>query len=181
MNKLFCIPEGNKNKRFLIGELGQNNILCIGINPNTADEKNLDPTSGNIKRITSENGYDGWVLANLYPKRKSKAIDLEQEPDADLIAENAKIIESFILENNINDVWIAWGNDIQKRKYFKESVITLLKIFMNQKMNVYAIRMNDSGEPTHPVTRNINRFFKGVSPIKLMDFDTVSYLEKLLR
>lgn len=181
MNKLFCIPEGNKSKRFLIGEIGTNNILCIGINPNTADEKNMDPTSSNIKRITSENGYDGWMLANLYPKRNSKAENLEPEPDLDLISENVKVIETFILKNNITDVWIAWGNDIQKRKYFKESAIKLLEIFLNQKINIYVIRVNSSGNPTHPGAYNINKFFKGVSPIKFIDFDTISYLERLLK
>lgn len=182
MNNLFCIPEGNKNKRFLIGEKGNNNILCIGINPNTADEKNLDPTSSNIKKITSENGYDGWVLANLYPKRNREAKNLEQESDSDLILENVKIIETFILENKISDVWIAWGDDIQKRRYFKESAIKLLEIFLNHELNIYVIRVNiRSGNPTHPVSRNMNRFFKGVSPIKLIGFDTDSYMKKLLK
>lgn len=181
MNKLFCIPEGNKDKRFLIGEIGSNNILCIGINPNTADERNLDPTSSNIKRISSENGYDGWILANLYPKRNKKAEYLEQEPDSNLISENVKSIETFIIQNKITDVWIAWGDDIQARKYFKESAIKLLEIFMNLEMNIYVIRVNGSGNPTHPGAYNINRFFKRVSPIKLIGFDTVSYMEKLLK
>ncbi|MGF7140039.1 DUF1643 domain-containing protein [Roseimarinus sediminis] len=128
MNNLFCIPEGNKDKRFLIGEIGNSNILCIGINPNTADENNLDPTSSNIKRITTQNGYDGWVLANLDPRRNSKAENLEQEPGLDLILENVRIIEAFILENNITDVWIAWDFMNVRKKQWEDDLFKRAEI-----------------------------------------------------
>ena len=44
-------------------------MLAIGLNPSTANEDNLDPTSRNIQAIAQKNECDGWWLVNLYPKR----------------------------------------------------------------------------------------------------------------
>ena len=47
-------------------------MLAIGLNPSTANEDNLDPTSRNIQAIAQNNGCDGWWLVNLYTNRTSK-------------------------------------------------------------------------------------------------------------
>ena len=36
-------------------------MLAIGLNPSTANEDNLDPTSRNIQAIAQNNGCDGCV------------------------------------------------------------------------------------------------------------------------
>ena len=49
-NKIVCIPENDKHKRFLLGQHGTRELLAIGLNPSTANEHKL-VTSRNIKAI----------------------------------------------------------------------------------------------------------------------------------
>ena len=70
-NEIVCIPKNDTTKRFLIGKKGQHEMLAIALNPSTANEDKLDPTSKNIELIANNNGCDGWWLVNLYPERIS--------------------------------------------------------------------------------------------------------------
>ena len=66
-----CIPNNDTQIRFLLGEGGRKELLAIGLNPSTANEITLDPTSRNIQTIAKNNDFDGWWLVNLYPLRTS--------------------------------------------------------------------------------------------------------------
>ena len=71
-DKIVCIPENDKHKRFLLGQRGKRELLAIGLNPSSANEHKLDPTSRNIKTIAQNYDYDGWWLTNLYALRTPK-------------------------------------------------------------------------------------------------------------
>ena len=94
--KLLCFPIENSSNRFLLGKKGKRNLLCIGINPNSANQQKLDPTSKNVSRIAKNQGYDGWFLMNLYPKRTPKVALLETKVDRDLCKENLDFITDFL-------------------------------------------------------------------------------------
>lgn len=55
--------------RFMLGEVGENPIICLGINPSTANDEKDDSTISKIRKIASENNCDGWIMLNLYPQR----------------------------------------------------------------------------------------------------------------
>ena len=57
---IICNPPDDNNKLFLLGKKGSIEMLAIGLNPSTANEDNLDPTSRNIQAIAQNNGCDGW-------------------------------------------------------------------------------------------------------------------------
>ena len=57
---IICNPPDDQNKRFLLGKKGGNEMLAIGLNPSTANEDNLDPTSRNIQAISSSVSSDIW-------------------------------------------------------------------------------------------------------------------------
>ena len=59
-NKIICIPKNDSHKRFLLGQRGTRELLAIGLNPSTANEHKIDPTSRNIKIIANNNGCHGW-------------------------------------------------------------------------------------------------------------------------
>ncbi|WP_019039722.1 DUF1643 domain-containing protein [Psychroflexus tropicus] len=82
--KYFCLPENDNEKRFALGKKGKRNLLCIGLNPNTANELKLDETTRNVERIANDNGYDGWLMANLYPTRNPKGYQLDNQADEKL-------------------------------------------------------------------------------------------------
>ncbi len=61
--------------RYILGEKGDRILACIGVNPSTAYPENLDPTLNSVKNIALHNGFDGWVMYNLYPQRSTNPKD----------------------------------------------------------------------------------------------------------
>lgn len=182
-DKIICIPPNNPSKRLLLGKKGRQNILCIGINPNTADSVHLDPTSRNVERIAQNNGYDGWFLVNLYPERTAKVALLETCPDQELFQENLIFIKKFILDPkfNIDTIWLAWGNDINSKKhsYLKKSAQLLFRSLSKIPLTFVVIGTNNSGHPTHPSPQAIaQKFRKEHHHLALTPFDFESYLSK---
>ena len=80
-------------------------MLAIGLNPSTANEDNLDPTSRNIQAIAQNNGCDGWWLVNLYPKRTSKPSKLPKKVNQAIVKGNTDFIQELIHnDNNISKI-----------------------------------------------------------------------------
>ena len=91
LNKQDDIPKGwlylgNSEERYLLGQPGKNNLLVFGVNPSTASagENNLDPTIRKVRKVAEAEGFDGWIMVNLYPKR---ATEFNWFPVADYAAE----------------------------------------------------------------------------------------------
>lgn len=176
MNNRFSFPENDKTKRYLLGELGNNNILCVGLNPSTADKDVTDPTSISIEKIAYNHSYDGWVLVNLYPKRTSKPKMLEILADKDAIKRNYQHIEEAIKKYNIQNVWLAWGNNVVERKYFNDCIVNLSQVLQKFDLNILSIGTNDTKHPTHPSPQAINMKFKNGKKVELIKFDFEEYL-----
>ena len=64
--------------RYVLGRRGTNPLICIGINPSTADPTRLDPTLQSVDRIAKNNGFDGFMMMNVYPQRATVPNDLDQ-------------------------------------------------------------------------------------------------------
>ena len=67
---------GNKTERYALIQEGKRDIFIIGLNPSTADETKPDPTMRRTMQIAEFNGYDGFIMLNLYPQRSTKPKDL---------------------------------------------------------------------------------------------------------
>ena len=66
------IPEGwiylgNEKERYVLGQPGDKNILVFGVNPSTAVAGKDDPTIRKVRSISQHDGFDGWIMVNLYP------------------------------------------------------------------------------------------------------------------
>lgn len=177
MDTILCIPTNDNSKRFVLGKPGRRNLLCIGLNPNTANEVKLDATSKNFERIARDNGYDGWLLVNLYPTRNSKGKNLNYMADDTLFEQNLQHIEQLVNNTNfsIQNVLLGWGNDIQEKTYFKKSILAIFTSLASFELNYYAYRVNASGHPSHPSPLVINRFYTAKHPILLSSFDFENY------
>lgn len=183
-SKLICLPEKDSEKRFAIGKKGKRNLLCVGINPHTADSDRLDPTSRNVEKIALNNGYDGWILVNLYPKRTNNVYLLEEEPDKNLFWENLTLIKTIVRQNQFgfDKVWLAWGDgiDSSNHDYLKESAYHVYKMLTEFDYNFVSAGKNNSGNPTHPSPRAIAKKFSGkINEVKLIDFDFESYSSRI--
>ena len=75
-SKWLYVPCEYSEYRYILGTRGQKPLICIGINPSTAAPDNLDNTLKSVQRIASCNGFDSFIMFNLYPLRSSNPDDL---------------------------------------------------------------------------------------------------------
>ncbi len=89
--------------RFMLGEVGENPIICFGINPSTANDEKDDPTISKIRKIASENNCDGWIMLNLYAQVTPEPNELHKNQDFDI----------YLHEKNINIIKEIFKNKIE--------------------------------------------------------------------
>ena len=63
------VPPYYTEYRYILGTRGENPLICIGINPSTAQPGDLDNTLKSVERIARGNGYDSFTMHNIYPQR----------------------------------------------------------------------------------------------------------------
>lgn len=86
----------DNTSRYAMGMIGKNPLLCVGINPSTAEPNSLDPTLKSVARISEANGHDSWIMINVYPQRATDIDNLHIQKDYKLHIENMKYIENII-------------------------------------------------------------------------------------
>lgn len=106
----------DNSARFILGTIGANPIICFGINPSTAEPNKLDRTVDYVSRIAEFNGYDSFVMLNVYPQRATNPKNLHKVFSPELKSENERHIAAIIGGQNLT-LWAAWGGLITKRKY----------------------------------------------------------------
>ena len=76
--------------RYVLGRVGRRPLVCIGINPSTAQPGALDPTLKSVERLANANGFDSWIMFNVYPQRATDPNDMDKVPDRALCDENLR-------------------------------------------------------------------------------------------
>lgn len=138
--------------RFVLGEKGENPLVCIGVNPSTAEPGNLDPTLRNVKKFSKLLGYDGWIMLNLYPQRATNPNDLHENIDPILHIENWTHAHIIAEKYSPKTVWAAWGTLIEKRRYLISGLSRLHEVFMSAGASWITIgKLSKAGHPHHPL------------------------------
>ena len=88
------IPPVNTDIRLSLLKDGKNVLIVIGFNPSTADKDKKDPTMGSVLYHAENNGYDGFVMLNLYPLRSTSPDKLPNEIDPVIHQQNIEHINS---------------------------------------------------------------------------------------
>jgi hypothetical protein len=137
--------------RFVLGTPGANPLICVGINPSTAEPGSLDPTINLVERTAVRNGFDSFIMLNVYPQRATKPRDLHREIDEILKRENERHIARIVRERSVT-LWAAWGGSLDKRKYLRDALrdIALLPELANANW-VSRGRDTMAGHPHHPL------------------------------
>lgn len=104
--------------RFVLGEPGENNLICFGINPSTAVPNDLDPTLARVKKIAELKGFDGWIMLNVYPQRATNPDDMDAKMNVNYHRLNLQHIDTILAQYS-GIIWAAWGTLIDKRSYLK--------------------------------------------------------------
>lgn len=166
------VPDYYCEHREVLGTIGSNPLIVIGVNPSTAEPNNLDPTLKSVERIATSNGYDSFMMFNLYPQRATNPNDMDLTCNAVYRDLNNATFENYIKGIQHPIVWCSWGNLIDKRYYLKECLNDLVKI--GNRYNVTwmcAGPISKRGNPHHPLYLKSNE--------QLQPFDMEAY-EKIL-
>ena len=82
--------------RYILGTRGENPLICIGINPSTAQPGDLDNTLKSVERIALGNGYDSFTMFNVYPPRATDPNAMDTTFNRALTAPNLTALRSVI-------------------------------------------------------------------------------------
>ena len=84
---------GDDNVRYALGEPGNYNLVVVGLNPSKATPQKSDTTISKVCEIAKLEGFDGWIMINLYPKRSIDPKKLAVSAKQELTRANLAIIE----------------------------------------------------------------------------------------
>lgn len=167
------IYEMNKDNscRYILGTVGSHPLICVGVNPSTAEPDKLDKTLESVERISANNGYDSWIMLNLYPQRATNFVDVDKSPNDEIISKNNTEIYNLLLKHKGADIWAAWGNLIDQRPYLIDCLKKINNLVLQCECNWITYgKINKSGHPHHPLYLAVNTASKY--------FDMKEYLAK---
>lgn len=147
------VPNHYADYRYLLGTIGANPLICIGINPSTAAPDSLDNTLKSVHRLANYNGYDSFMMFNVYAQRATNPKDMEQQCNPYLHQENMKAFR-YILQNCSNQpaIWAAWGTIIEARQYLSQCLLDMVSIGEEFHAQWFtAGSRSKKGHPHHPL------------------------------
>ena len=167
------VPDFYSEYRYILGTRGESPLICIGINPSTAAPDDLDNTLKSVERIALSNGYDSFIMFNVYAQRATDPDDMERCCNELLHEENMKAFEYVLsLSKDSPSVWAAWGNIIEKRRYLPDCVRSMIEIGERYSAKWYSAgKISKKGHPHHPL------YLRKDTPLD--PFDVKTYLETL--
>ena len=167
------VPDFYSEYRYILGTRGERPLICIGINPSTAAPDDLDNTLKSVERIALSNGFDSFIMFNVYAQRATDPDDMELECNPLLHSENMKAFEYVLsLSAGQPSVWAAWGNIIEKRRYLSDCVRSMIELGSVYNAAWYSAgKISKKGHPHHPL------YLKKDTPLD--PFDIESYIEKI--
>jgi hypothetical protein len=144
----------DNSSRFVLGERGDNNLVCIGVNPSTATPQLLDNTLKTVKKLSKQHGFDGWIMMNLYPQRATNPNDMHAEINQDLHLENLRHFQEVFTFGHTT-VWAAWGALVEKRDYLSGCMKDITALAERYSVNWHSIgAITKAGHPHHPLYLN---------------------------
>ena len=172
IEKWIYAPNFYSEYRYILGTRGKNPLICIGINPSTAEPGNLDNTLKSVERIALGNGFDSFIMFNVYAQRATSPDDMEKECNILLHKENLEAFRYVLSISEQPAVWAAWGAIIEKRKYLPACVRDMLETGKEFGASWYcAGAITKKGHPHHPLYLRKDE--------KLKPFDVSTYLDSL--
>ena len=158
------VPDFYSEYRYILGTKGEKPLICIGINPSTAAPDDLDNTLKSVERIALANGYDSFIMFNVYAQRATNPDDMERECNHLLHEENMKAFEYILGLSESPSIWAAWGNIIEKRPYLPDCVRSMIELGKQHQATWYSAgKISKKGHPHHPL------YLKKDTPLELFD------------
>ena len=165
-------PNFYSEYRYILGTRGKHPLICIGINPSTAQPDDLDNTLKSVERIALGNGFDSFIMFNVYAQRATDPDTMERQCNMALHRENLEAFRYVLSISEAPAVWAAWGTIIEKRDYLSACLRDMLKVGEELGAKWYcAGAVSKKGHPHHPLYLHKDE--------KIKPFDIDSYLSSL--
>lgn len=136
-------------------------VMCIGLNPSTANDVDDDTTIRNLCELLSKSGYGGLFMMNLFALISPQPNDLRACPDP--VKDNDTWLTS--IATKCDDVIFCWGA-------FKQAEYRAKKI-ISKFPNALCLGKTATGKPMHPMAATIwmrakckLQLFKSIAEIK---------------
>ncbi len=171
-NRWLYVPDFYSEYRYILGTRGERPLICIGINPSTAAPDDLDNTLKSVERIALANGFDSFIMFNVYAQRATNPDDMERECNMLLHEENMKAFDYILGLSDQPSIWAAWGNIIEKRAYLPDCVRSMIELGTQHNAKWYSAgKISKKGHPHHPL------YLRKDTPLD--PFDIVNYIDTL--
>ena len=172
VEKWLYVPPFYSEYRYILGTRGKNPLICIGINPSTAKPGDLDNTLKSVERIALGNGFDSFIMFNVYAQRATDPDHMEDICNWELHRQNMEAFRYVLSISENPGVWAAWGTIIEKRPYLRQCLLDMLEIGNHYGAKWYcAGKVSKKGHPHHPLYLRKDE--------KVRPFDTETYLHSL--
>jgi len=144
------VPPYYAEYRYVLGTRGERPLICIGLNPSTARPGALDNTLKSVERVARHNGFDSFLMMNLYAQRATIPGDMDRELCDFLHAENLKAFQ-FLL-GQTKTVWAAWGAVMETRGFLRDCMRDFVQAGQEVGARWYtAGSRSKKGHPHHPL------------------------------
>ena len=164
-------PNFYSEYRYILGTRGKNPLICIGINPSTAEPGNLDNTLKSVERIALHNGFDSFIMFNVYAQRATDPDAMEKVCNQALHRENLEAFRYVLSISEKPAVWAAWGAIIEKRDYLADCVRDMVTVGKEYGVSWHcAGAVTKKGHPHHPLYLRKDELLK--------PFDVEAYLQR---
>ena len=172
IEKWLYAPPFYSEYRYILGTRGKNPLICIGINPSTARPDDLDNTLKSVERIALGNGFDSFIMFNVYAQRATNPDAMEKVCNPLLHQENLEAFRYVLSISEKPAVWAAWGAIIEKRNYLPDCVRDMVSAGQAYGAGWYcAGAVTKKGHPHHPLYLRKDE--------KIKSFDVENYLKNL--
>lgn len=172
IGKWIYAPNFYSEYRYILGTRGDNPLICIGINPSTARPDDLDNTLKSVERIALGNGYDSFLMFNVYAQRSTDPDAMEKVCNPLLHKENLEAFRYVLSISTRPAVWAAWGTIIEKRAYLPQCLKDMVEVGEAYGAQWYcAGALSKKGHPHHPLYLRKDE--------RLKPFDAAAYLNGL--
>lgn len=162
--------EGENSDRFVLGRSGDKPLLALCLNPSTATDEDPDATMRRLKGLAELNGFNGFVMINLYPQRSRSPYNLEREINPERHKNNLAEIARIAEELKFDTVLAAWGNNIKNRAYLRHKCLKEIAATLSEhSIKWKCISLTALRHPKHP-----SRAAYGT----LKDFDIDEYFNR---
>ncbi|MBR2132692.1 MAG: DUF1643 domain-containing protein [Oscillospiraceae bacterium] len=146
------VPAEYREYRYILATRGERPLICVGVNPSTAAPGDLDNTLKSVERVAKHNGFDSFIMFNVYAQRATRPADMERVCNEQLHAENMAAFAYALSLSDAPAVWAAWGTVIEQRDYLPRCVRDMVALGEQYGARWFtAGARSKKGHPHHPL------------------------------